>query len=170
MLLRPHDILSIFSHASTHSYRNSLWKISGKWVAVSARNIIWDIFSFWSGTWRESTFLKINGTNNICSLCLAFLHENYLCKTHPYCCMKQQILFKCINMCWVASVVSYSFCAMDCSPLGSSVHGILQARILEWVAMPSSRGSSWPRDWTHVSCISCIAVRFVTISITWEAP
>ena len=37
---------------------------------------------------------------------------------------------------------------MDCSPPGSSVHGILQARILEWVAMPFSRGSSWPRDWT----------------------
>ena len=40
---------------------------------------------------------------------------------------------------------------MDHSPPGSSVHGILQARIPEWVAMPSSRGSSWPRDWTHVS-------------------
>ena len=38
------------------------------------------------------------------------------------------------------------------SPPGSSVHGILQARILEWVAMPSSRGSSWPRDRTWVSC------------------
>ena len=35
---------------------------------------------------------------------------------------------------------------MDCSPPGSSVHGILQARMLEWVAMPSSRGSSQPRD------------------------
>jgi len=44
----------------------------------------------------------------------------------------------------------------DYSPPGSSVHGILQARILEWVAMPSSRGSSWPRDWTWVSYISCI--------------
>ena len=43
---------------------------------------------------------------------------------------------------------------MDCSPPGSSVHGILQARILEWVAMPSSRGSSLPRDWTQVSCTS----------------
>ena len=41
-------------------------------------------------------------------------------------------------------------------PSGSSVHGILQARILEWVAMHSSRGSSWPRDWTHVSYVSCI--------------
>ena len=39
---------------------------------------------------------------------------------------------------------------MDCSLPGSSVHGILQARILEWVAMPSSRGSSQPRDRTQV--------------------
>ena len=45
---------------------------------------------------------------------------------------------------------------MDCRLPGSSVHGILQARTLEWVAISSSRGSSQPRDWTHVSCISCI--------------
>ena len=42
----------------------------------------------------------------------------------------------------------------DSSPPGSSVHGILQARILEWIAIPFSRGSSWPRDWTRVSCIA----------------
>ena len=41
---------------------------------------------------------------------------------------------------------------MDCSPPGSSVHGILQARILDWVAMPSSRGSLWPRGRNCVSC------------------
>ena len=40
---------------------------------------------------------------------------------------------------------------MDCSPPGSSVHGIFQARILEWVAISSSRGSSQPRDQTQVS-------------------
>jgi len=43
---------------------------------------------------------------------------------------------------------------MDYSPPGSSVHGILQARILEWVAMPFSRGSSQPRDQTQVSFIT----------------
>ena len=43
---------------------------------------------------------------------------------------------------------------MDCSPPGSSVHGILQARTLGWVAVTSFRGSSWPRDRTRVSCIS----------------
>ena len=46
---------------------------------------------------------------------------------------------------------------MDYSPPGSSVHDIFQARILEWVAMFSSRGSSWPRDQTCVSYIFCIA-------------
>ena len=43
---------------------------------------------------------------------------------------------------------------MDCSPPCSSVLGISQARILEWVAISSSRGSSWPRNWTRVSCIA----------------
>ena len=55
---------------------------------------------------------------------------------------------------------------MDCSPLGSSVHGISQARILEWVAIPFYRGSSQHRDQTQVSCI---AGRFFTTSTTWEA-
>ena len=52
-----------------------------------------------------------------------------------------------------------------CSPPGSSVHGILQARILGWVSMPSSRGSSWPRTWTQVSHI---AGGFFTIWATRE--
>ena len=42
---------------------------------------------------------------------------------------------------------------MNCSPPGSSVHEIFQARILKWSAIFSSRGSSWPRDWTHFSCL-----------------
>ena len=48
---------------------------------------------------------------------------------------------------------------MDYSPPGFSLHGILQGRILEWVAIPSSRESSWPRDWTRISYISCIGRR-----------
>ena len=54
----------------------------------------------------------------------------------------------------------------SCSLPGSSVHKILQARILEWVAIPSSRGSSWPRDQTRVSCIAGV---FFTIWATREA-
>ena len=55
---------------------------------------------------------------------------------------------------------------MNCSQPGSCVHGILQARILEWVAIPFSRGSSWPRDGTLVSCI---AGRLFTVWGTREA-
>ena len=55
---------------------------------------------------------------------------------------------------------------MDCSPPGSSVHRILQARVLEWVAISSSKGYSQPRDWTRVSRI---AVRHFTVWATKEA-
>ena len=52
---------------------------------------------------------------------------------------------------------------MDCSPPGSSAHGILQTGILEWVAFPFSKGSSRPRVWTS---LSCIADRFFTVWAT----
>ena len=55
------------------------------------------------------------------------------------------------------------------SPPGSTVHGILQARILEWVAIIFSRGSSWPRDQTWISYVSCIAGGFFTTGTIWEA-
>ena len=55
---------------------------------------------------------------------------------------------------------------IDSSLLGSSVHGILQARIVEWVAISFSRGSSQPRDQTQVSCI---AVKLFTDWAKWEA-
>ena len=55
---------------------------------------------------------------------------------------------------------------MDCITPGSSVHGILQERILEWVAIPFSRGSSLPRGYTWVSCM---AGRFFTVWATREA-
>ena len=66
-----------------------------------------------------------------------------LIPVHQYACMLIQL---CLTLCDPT----------DCSPPGSSVHGILQARILEWVAMPFSRGSFPPRDRTRVSYISCI--------------
>ena len=53
---------------------------------------------------------------------------------------------------------------MDCRPPGSSVHGILQARILEWVTMPSFKESSQTRDPTHVT-----AAGLLTTSTNWEA-
>ena len=57
---------------------------------------------------------------------------------------------------------------MDCSPPGSSVQGSLQARILEWVAMPFSRESSWPRDRIHVSFFSCVCRQ--VFFLPWAPP
>ena len=60
------------------------------------------------------------------------------------------------------------FLTLYCSLPGSSIHGILQARILEWIAISSSRGSSLFRDPTGVFCVSCIAGGFFTTSTIWE--
>ena len=58
-------------------------------------------------------------------------------------------------------IISAQSCLTLCDPMdyslpGSCIHGILQARILEWVVISFSRGSSHPRDWTHVCCVPCI--------------
>ena len=63
---------------------------------------------------------------------------------------------------WVSRSCPTLCYPMDCSPPSFSVHGILQARILEWVAISSSRQSFWHRDQTHVSGLSCFAGRFFT--------
>ena len=56
--------------------------------------------------------------------------------------------------CYLVAKLCLTLCnSLECSPPGSSVHGILQARILEWVATSFSRGSSWPKNGTRVSCI-----------------
>ena len=65
---------------------------------------------------------------------------------------KQNHQCVCVNMCVLVTQSCSTLCnPMDCCPPGSSGHEILQARILEWIITPFSRGSSWPRDWTRVS-------------------
>ena len=66
---------------------------------------------------------------------------------HTLLCMRAKLLQSCLTICDPT----------DCNSPSSSVHGILQARILEWGAISFSRPSSWPRDWTCVSYISCIS-------------
>ena len=58
-----------------------------------------------------------------------------------------------LSSCLLTKLCSTLLEPMDCSPPGPSAHGISQARILEWVTISFFRGSSQPRDWTHVSCI-----------------
>ena len=73
-------------------------------------------------------------------------------------CMCAKSLQSCLTLCD----------PMDRSPPGSSVHGISQAGILEWLAISSSRGSSWARDRTSSLASPALAVEFFTTSTTWE--
>ena len=59
---------------------------------------------------------------------------------------------------------------MDCSPPGSSVHGIFQTSILEWISMSYSRGSSWLRGWTCISCIGRHILFYWTTTATFRDP
>ena len=79
-------------------------------------------------------------------------------KGGPYSCVRAQLL-SCLSLCD----------PMDCSPPGSSVRGISQARILQWVAISFSRDLFWPRDQTCVSCISYIGRSILYHWATWEA-
>ena len=84
-----------------------------------------------------------------------------------YCCWVESTIFK-FPLSWINICLVPQLCPTLCNPRddslpGSSVHGILQARILEWVAIPFSRGSSQIRDGTWVSCT---AGRFLTIWAT----
>ena len=68
--------------------------------------------------------------------------------------MVQLIFFICSGVGVLVAQSCPTLCdPTNCSPSGSFIHGILQARILEWIAIPFSRGSSWAKDWTQVSCI-----------------
>ena len=87
-----------------------------------------------------------------------------LCFSHSSC-LQCYVATK--NLCVLAAQLCPTLCdPMDCSPPGSSAHGILQARILEWVAISFSRESSWPRNGTQVSCI---IGRFFMVGATREA-
>ena len=102
-------------------------------------------------TWAISPFLKLKLADGLCIL-LCF-SNNLLLDLLLWLCLVTQ---SCSTLCNT----------MDCSPPGSSVHGVLQARLLECVAIPSYRGSSQPRDQTPVSCI---AGRFFTVWASREA-
>ena len=86
-----------------------------------------------------------------------------------WCCRHWVYCWYLVNICWMAAclLILFSHFRLFGTPWTvASLHGILQARILERVAISFSRGSSWPRDRT---CVSCIAGRFFTVWPTREA-
>ena len=114
----------------------------------------WLILSFpsFSSTLGETWFsssLSNSGRNLVSTI-------HHLFTSFSFQCMISELL---ICYCSVTNLCLILGNSMDSSPLGSSVHGISQARVLEWVAIYFSRGSSQLRDWTQVPCI---ASRFFT--------
>ena len=99
------------------------------------------------GDWEPGTMDE--DQIHVKNMCLSIWMTKYVCiinKVHA----------------WVLSLpLCPTLCdPVDCCPPGLFVPEILQARILEWAAMPTSRGSSWPRDQIHISCGSSIAGGF----------
>ena len=109
-------------------------------------------------TWRIPWTEEPRGLQSLGSQSLTWLKwlSRHTCRS-IYRCWNELNKLNYNGMCAKSCLTLYD--PMDCSPPGSSVHGIFQARILKWLAMPSSKGSPQPRDLTHNSCI---AGRFFT--------
>ena len=108
--------------------------------------------------WLLNIHSKITKLKTTLATLAQNIHNSYYLFSTSY------VLDKCV----LVAQSSPTLCnPMDCSPSGSSIHGILQASILEWVAIPFSRQSPWLRAQTLVSCI---VVRFFNIWTTREAP
>ena len=131
-------------------------------------------------TWEADKYIKIlTKHSNILNLldCQKLKEQEYWILSNTYLLHYWQdsklsrLVLKIIGrLCMLSHFSHVQLCdPMDCSPPGSSVHGILQARILEWVAVSFSRGSSRPINWIHIAYVSCIGRRFFTSIVTWEA-
>ena len=121
----------------------------------------WTYWLFWAdASTRTLAFSVIASSSQHITACLKSIWIQLLmlaCVFLSYiCCVCMLVAQSCLTV----------YGPMDCSPPGSAVYGILQARVLKWVATPFSRGSSQPRDQTWVSSI---AGRFIIIWATREA-
>ena len=79
--------------------------------------------------------------------------------------------WSCECFCWSVTQLYLTLCdPMNCSLPGSSVHGIFQARMLEYFVISSSRGCSQSKNRIHASCVSCIGRQILYHWATWESP
>ena len=116
-------------HFQFQSLKNWLWVL----FFYPQRKRSWEALSFWTGVLL--TKLK-------CPLFVTVLSSDSLFHESLW----QFVWCVCAQLC----LTLYN--SMNFSPPGSSVYGVVQARILEWVAISFSRGPFWPKDWTHVYC------------------
>ena len=116
---------------------------------------------------KHSIFPRVNKSIN--TWCLSSPHQNPDRNKITYHLLIQILNFLCVRS------KSLQSCPTLCNPMdyslpGSSVHGILQSKILEWVDLPSSRGSFQPRDWTFISCILHLQVGSLPLAPPGKPP
>ena len=159
---------------------NNKWRSKTKKQKIRGRKTrtrSWKIHVFIANPQRDSRPLHQDRFSFLLTSCV-FLSDTFRCDSikdiYSFFSHKWESWSLFFSLSWTRATAAclvtqpcLTLCSPTCSLPGSSVLGILQARIMEWVAMPSSRGSSQPRDWTQVSHI---AGRFFTIWVTREAP
>ena len=121
------------------------------------------IFRAMLKSWQCSLYSRSFPSKFILKNCLPHLHITFVSLDQPH------FLFT-IKLSQLCTLAHAWLCLTLCDPInsnppGSSVHGIFQGRILAWVAISSSSASSWPRDGTWVSCISCIG-RWILLQLS----
>ena len=144
--------------------------------SVSGMSSEW-LLGFWPGqpqypfNWNLKTGQKANLEEEMKSKYWVQFWTFWILSTYGCVCIQVKVLLLQRKLLWlvvgyvhVCSVVSDSLRPHGLQP--ARLHGIFQAVILEWVVMPSSRGSSRPRDWSH---ISCIGRQILYNWATWEA-
>ena len=123
---------------------------------TETKQVIVMLIVFRLHVWKHESELCLSSLRRELSLSSAFDQFQPFLPNQPYLCL----LIMCVDAQSLQSCLT--FCdSWDRSLPGSSVHGILQASTLEWVAMLSFRGYSQTRDGTHMSCISCVKSRFI---------
>ena len=163
-----------FLRTSLLRHRVSPWRDAGNWKVMACSRYGWNLGqggsrqNYWvwpSRSWEtgHSGFLKHQGQAslkaglfNVQELRLKSISANCITYTWIIRRFKEKVsLLSALASLPLLAVCMLSRVPMDCSLASSSVHRIIQARILEWVGLSFSRGSSWSRDWTQVLCVSC---------------
>ena len=175
MLPKAH--LTSYSRMSGSRWVITPSSLSGTWRSFLYSSSVYSCHLFLISSVSVRSFISVLYCTHLCMKCSLgiskFLEEiSSLSHSMVFLYNSKQVFLLSNYGCVPAkSLQSYPILCgpMDCSLPVSSFHGFLKARILEWVAMPSSRGSSQPRDWTHVTYVPCIGGVFLTTSATWDA-